>query len=253
MFISIRALLFVFVVAALRAETSLDHAFRAQALLGPEIWSKVISIHNETRAGRYPRTVHALVFELGERLWFYTDVDGTQSFSLHRGRLEEEKRDFGPLLRDIEPGFARWSEETPPGPAPARKAREKLPNGCFIESFAGLRERVAHGARLEEPRLLSYYSETAAGRRGHTVLAYDAGARVEIFDPDRPGARLAFPKSIGTDALALARALDGKEIVRARYFSLRGNATTELLASAAQSGAKVASWKPAVRPDAVPQ
>ena len=45
--------------------------------------------------------LHALVFELAGMLWFYTAEDGTQSFSLRIDRLDAEKADFGPMLRDI--------------------------------------------------------------------------------------------------------------------------------------------------------
>ena len=89
-------------MTVIRAASPLENAFRAQALLGPGIWSRIISIRNETRGGFYPRSVQALVFEFAGMLWFYTDANGTQSFSLHTGELEVEKKNFGPLLRDID-------------------------------------------------------------------------------------------------------------------------------------------------------
>jgi len=101
-----RLVLLLLATASLRAGDSLAHARQARALLGPAFWSCVLRIENETRGGAYAPMLHALVFEFAGRLWFYTDANGTQSFSLHRGRLAEEKADFGPLLRDIEPGFA---------------------------------------------------------------------------------------------------------------------------------------------------
>ena len=189
-------------------------------LLGPEMWSRVIRIENEARPGRYPRTLHALVFELAGILWFYTDTDGTQSFSLHAGRLAEEKADFSPLLRDIEPGFVRW-RVVPAGDLPSRSAAGRtLRNGCFIESVAALLKRRARGEPLERPRLLSFYAHTHAGRLGHTVLAYGHGDVVEIFDPARPEMRPVFAKTLGHEALALARALDGSDVVQARFVEL---------------------------------
>src|SRR5262249_48543801 len=134
------------VVATGRAETSLENAFRAQALLGPEVWSQVIAVQNDSRGGVYPRTVHALVFELAGILWFYADVNGTQSFSLRYGQLEAEKADFGALLHAVDPGFVRWVqvEAQPKNPGDHRRP---LPNGCFIESVVAWREISLRTAR----------------------------------------------------------------------------------------------------------
>ncbi len=205
--------------SVLRAEPSLDQVRTAQALLGPEIWSRVIRVENRTRAGRYPRTLHALVFELANVLWFYTPADGTQSLSLHVGRLEEEKADLGPLLRDIEPGFTRWSV-VPPERLPPPVPGLALGNACFIESIAGLRERLARGERLERPRLLSFYEQTALGMHGHTVLAFGTDEGIEIFDPARPAVRRTFAPALGPDALALARAFEGPGVVKARFVTI---------------------------------
>ena len=68
----------------------LTNARSAQAILGADVWSQVIRIENTGSTKKYPRTVHALVFEVAGILWFYQDGEGTQSFSLHRGRLEAE-------------------------------------------------------------------------------------------------------------------------------------------------------------------
>lgn len=221
-FLRVHFLLFVLLLAPLWATPgSLEHALRAQALLGPEVWSRVIVVKNERRDGPYPRTVHALVFELAGLLWFYTDVDGTQSFSLHVGNLEAEKADFAPLLRDIDPGFRRWSEYKPGGkPPPAARPDLPLRNGCFIESVVALRERLARGEAAANARLLSYYAETPTGRVGHTVLAYEVGDRLEIFDSAEPARGALFPKTAGADPLQLARALEGLDVVKARYVPL---------------------------------
>jgi hypothetical protein len=220
-------------IALLRAETSLDNARRAQAMLGPDTWSQVITVHNEARGGVYPRIVHALVFELAGILWFYTDLNGTQSFSLHYGQLEREKRDFAPLLREIEPGFVRWTSVPDAGvllvanDAPLR-------NGCLIESVVALRERMLRGVRVEEPRLLSYYMLTRTGLSGHTVLAYRRGDVMEIFDPARPEREFVFSIPHAANALTLARALDGRDVEKARYVPLHaGDFGASVIASAA--------------------
>lgn len=212
----------LFAIAALRADDSLAQARRAQMMLGSETWSQLIRVENRAAESRYPRVVHALVFELAGVLWFYTDTDGTQSFSLHRGRLAQEKADFAPLLRDIEPGFARWSivSEANANLAVQRAADEPLRNGCFIESLAALRARLLTGAPTSNPRLLSYYVPTAARRQGHTVLAFDGAQGVEILDPAQPKLRFVVPQERGGDALALARAFDGADVARARELPL---------------------------------
>ena len=203
-------------VAPLRAHDGLSEARRAQALLGPEIWSRVLRLENDARGGRYPRLVYALVFELADVLWFYTATEGTRSFSLHRGRLAEEKADFGPLLHDIEPGFARWSIARDEGGAPALMAGE-LRNGCFIQSVAELRRRLAQGEPMKRPSLLSYYVDTAEGRRGHTVLTFEAGGRLEVIDPERPKKPQRFAADLADNALGLARLMEGDRIVAARW------------------------------------
>jgi hypothetical protein len=202
------------VATTMRADVSLDAARRAQVLLGSDVWSEVIRVENRARPSRYPREFHALVFELAGVLWFYTSTDGTQSFSLHRGLLTEEKADFAPLLRAIEPGFQRWSVVTAEAPAPG-----KLPKGCFIESVAALRARLARGEMTMQPRLLCYYVEKSFGLAGHTVLAYATRDGVEVIDPDdAPPVRL--DAALTDDALTWARALRGSEITRARFVPL---------------------------------
>ena len=194
------------------ADLSLETARRAQALLGPGVWSQVIRVENEARVSRYPRELHALVFELAGVLWFYTDTDGTQSFSLRRGRLAEEKADFAPLLRDIERGFTRWSV------APEGEATPgNLPNGCFVESVAALRERIERGEAVASAQLLSYYIDTADGRHGHTVLSFATSRGVEVIDPDRPKQVLRYSASQAEGALQLAQALDGERVAAARW------------------------------------
>lgn len=223
------ALLLAFAASAPAVASAVDPSLpavqRAQALLGDAVWSRVVRIENTARTGPYPREFHALVFEFERLLWFYTPCDGTQSFSLHRDNLVAEKADFGPLLRDIEPGFARWTEAAP-GPADVAPVDDGSPlrNGCFIESLVALRERVARGDGAEEPRLLSYYATTSAGRLGHTVLSYRVGGRVEVLDPAQRERNFVFPLAAGADPLTLARTLAGRDVIQARYLPLHAEA-----------------------------
>lgn len=208
--------LWLLFVAALRADDTLAHSRQAQALLGPDVWSRAIRIENSARHGPYPRTLHALVFELEGVLWFYTDTDGTQSFSLHRGRLAEEEADFGPLLRDIEPGFTRWST-VPAATIAAREPRGSLPNGCFIKSVAAAR---ALGGEVHHRQVLAYYVSTPSGLRGHAVLTYETRGRLEVLDPEQPHHTQQFSETLGHEALTLARALSGGKVMSARLFPL---------------------------------
>lgn len=163
-------------------ESTLLAARRARELLGPEVWSEVVRIQNRARPSDYPRTVYATVFELGGVLWFYSSVNGTQSLSLHRNNLAAEKADLTPLLRAIESGFTRYSLE----PSAGRHALDSaaaLPNGCFIESYVALRERLQRGEELMNPRLLAYYVDQGGRRRGHTVLVYETPHGLFVLDP----------------------------------------------------------------------
>jgi hypothetical protein len=220
---------------ALRAQDSLDNARRAQALLGSGVWSQVIQVTNESRGRVYPAIVHAVVFELAGILWFYTDANGTQSFSLHVGCLEAEKADFAPLLVAIERGFTRWSV-VPDTELPAKASNEPLKNGCFVESVAAWRERLARRTGIREPRLLSYYVRAGAAEAGHTVLAYEVDGRVEVFDPARPSVHFRYPQRVGRDALWLAKSLEGGRVRSARYVPMPEGLPATAVASTAGEG-----------------
>lgn len=204
--------------SALGAATPLESARRAQALLGPETWSRVIRVENTAAHSPYPATVYALAFEEAGLLWFYTATDGTQSLSLHPHRLVEEKADLAPLLADLDPGFTRWAvvPEAREEISPADRAA--LPNGCFIESLAALRDRIRQGELIERARLLSCYFDTPAGRRGHTVLTYETPRGLYLLDPRRSPQPRRVPRSWADDADALAAAaLPGAKVARARW------------------------------------
>ncbi|MBI5768003.1 MAG: hypothetical protein HZA93_09415 [Verrucomicrobia bacterium] len=219
-----RALLRFFVLlavalAARGADPLLADARRAQALLGPGVWSRVLRLENESRVSVYPRVLHALVFEFAGVLWFYTGRDGTQSLSLHLGRLDEDKADLGPLLREIDPGFRRFretgGEDGRDAVAPGRPR-----NACFIESLVALRERLARGLETIRPALLAYYADLPSGPRGHTVLTFESDGRAAVIDPERRGEVRWFAAPQREEPLALARQLGGLRVGRARLFPL---------------------------------
>ncbi len=175
-------------------------------MIGEETWSRIVEVENTNAESVYPSSLHALVFELGGILWFYTDTDGTQSFSLHQNNLAAEKEDFGPMLRAIEPGFTKHvtltEDELAALPAPADGP---LPNGCFIDSYAALRERVARGELILGARLMSFY---APGRRaGHTVLTYETPRGHFVLDPSASAKPKRVDRRHAGDPLAIARAL----------------------------------------------
>lgn len=189
-------------VLPLRADVdALAAVRRARELIGPALWAEVVRLD---RAG--PGVVHLLVFELEDRLWGYEPGVGTQSLSLYGGRIEQDKADLGPLLREIEPGYRGHTVIDPAwAPEPSGLASSRLPAGCFIESVARLRDMVARGQAPDEARLLAYYAPVATGTRGHTVLYYERGGRRFLFDPERPAAPLRLPRYLPDDALQAAR------------------------------------------------
>jgi len=217
----------------LAAETLLESAQRAQAMLGPETWSRVIRIENTAVRSPYPATVYALAFEEAGILWFYTATNGTQSLTLHPDRLAEEKADLLPLLRKIEPGFARWSEmpDTPGENRPP--ARTALPNGCFVQSLAALRERLQRGERIERARLLSFYFDTPDGKRGHTVLTFETRHGLYLLDPLRSPEPRRLPRDWADKPDALAEAaLPHGRVDSARWVPTAMPLVTGMLAAA---------------------
>jgi hypothetical protein len=230
--------LLLLATAILRAGDGLEAARRAQGLLGPDIWSQVIRVENDARVSRYPRTLHALVFEVAGILWFYTATDGTQSFSLRVDRLAEEKADYGPLLRDIEPGFRRW--RVIGAGERGRVGEGALPNGCFVESVAAWQALRAAGVAADQPRLLSYYTPTVDGVQGHTVLTYLTPRGVEVIDPTESGRPQLFSTAFGEDAVGLAQALEGASVARARWvpveLSRESRGTTRVAGGAVAAG-----------------
>jgi hypothetical protein len=191
--------------AILQGATPLQNAQRAQTLLGADTWSRIITVENRSEQSVYPATVVALVFELSGILWFYTDVNGTQSFSLHRNNLKAEKADFSPLLRDIEPGFASYT--VLPHQRVEAKATwtEPLPNGCLIESVAAAKSLIVQGAEVSSPTLLWFYYDYQGSRKGHTVLTYENETGAYLLDPGEAPRHLRVGSKLPEDPALLAR------------------------------------------------
>jgi hypothetical protein len=201
----------------LGADTSLEIVQRAQFLIQAHTWTEVIRIENTGASSRYPRTVNALVFQLDSVLWFYTPTDGTQNLSVYRGRAESDKHNIGPLLAAIDGGFTAWEVMPQAGEAPP--GRTRLPNGCFIESMAILFDRLAHGARIENPKMLSYYVALPGGLRGHSVLQFTSGGRVQVIDPDWPSSQRRIRYADENNATSVALRIRG-DIAKARHLPL---------------------------------
>lgn len=198
----------------------LADALAARSMLGADTWSRVVRIDssrpgNILRRGPYPRIVYALVFELSGILWFYTDVDGTQSLSLTTNTADRDRADPGPLFRAIDPGFTRWSwveaPRVPAGPEPRRPR-----NACFVESVAELDRRIASGGEAGSPMLLSYYVDTPGGRLGHTVLLFRTSIGLSAIDADESDRPIPIPGDLGSDARTLSAYLRGGPVAAAR-------------------------------------
>ena len=182
------------------------------------MWTQVVRIDNASAASPYPRVVHALIFQLDSVLWFYTPRDGTQSLSLYRGQAERDKANLGPLLLAIDPGFSHWtllpdSDET-------RDNGLRLQNGCFIESISLLFRELEKGSPIENAMLLSYYVSLPGGIRGHTVLQFTSGGRVQVIDPDRPARAATFRYADPNDPRDVANRIR-RDISSARHLPLR--------------------------------
>jgi hypothetical protein len=179
------------------------YARQAAAMLGPTLWKRVLVIQNASADNGYPRTLGAVVFEMGGILWFYTASDGTQSLSIRHGRAKEDEENLGPLLLRLDSGFSHW--ECDSANAGLDEKDPIPPNACFIQSIALLRHLLAEKTGSERAKLLSYYVTLRTGPRGHTVLYFESNEGPIIIDPLAPGkpfrVRAVFPgdaKSVAT-------------------------------------------------------
>ncbi len=183
-----RALLSLFfvltAVVSAAAQSTLDHVRRAQELLGPDSWSRALVVTNRRPGAIYPARVHALVFEFNRMLWIYMPYEGTQSLSTHTGQAEKDRENLPALLRGLNPGFVDLTDA--PAPVAGAVAMTGSPrNGCFIESLAAARARLARGDRGLRAGILLYYTERGGAGRGHAVMAYATPAGAFIDDPQQ--------------------------------------------------------------------
>jgi hypothetical protein len=202
----------------------LRDARAARAMLGDGIWARVVRIDNTGRrhAWRrsvYPKVVYALVFELSGILWFYTDLDGTQSLSLTLGTAEGDKAAPGPLFRAIDPGFASWAWVGDAAAGPADTAADP-PNACFVGSVAALLQRMALGGEAEAPALLSYYVDTPSGRLGHTVVVFGTRKGLTAVDPGTRAQPVLIPAAMDGDPRSISAYLWGKPVAAARLLPI---------------------------------
>lgn len=210
-------------VAPLQAG-SLESAFQARAMIGSEVWSRVVRIENERagRASRYPAQFHGLVVAFEGRLWLYTEFDGTQSISLYAGRVEEDQADLGPLLRAIEPGLTRFEDVT--DRQPFGILARPPPYHCFLAAVAHWQKLQGEDNPPTRARLLAFYPERA--RQGHMVLEYWRDGRRYVFDPEHPLKDRELPVQLTEDPLKVARTIhrtgDRNRPVRAMHLDLGG-------------------------------
>lgn len=192
--------------AAPLAADSQDSAWQARDLLGPERWAQVVRVESNRMLGR-STVIHALVFELEGRLWFYAEHRGTESLSLEDGRLAQDKADLLPLLRHLDPAVTRY--QVVPRPAAhfaSARLNPALPNGCFIESVAYFQRLVDTGRAPDEARLLAYYGVNGADAGGHTILYYERAGRRYFYDPAGAAAPARLADDVHSDPLAIADA-----------------------------------------------
>lgn len=184
---------------------SLETAFQARAMIGPGVWSRVLRIENEApgHGSRYPAEFHGLVVAFEGILWLYTEYDGTQSLSRYAGRLEQDRADLGPLLREVEPGLARFEDVTDRRPFGILAVPP--PYHCFLASVARWQQLRGEANPPTRARLLAYYGE--GRRQGHMVLEYWRDGRRYVFDPERPAQHHELSLRLAEDPLKVARAL----------------------------------------------
>jgi len=201
--------LLLIAAAQLRAD-SLASARLAQALLGPDVWSRVVRIEHRRPKPRLPVEFWALVFAVEGRLWFYNPNEGTQSLSLYAGRLEQDEADPGPLLRVILPDLIRCDAVAADlgalrSNALVQRAASDLPYGCFILCVRRERELAGGRSPPDDAGILVFYVDTSVGRRGHSVLVHRRTGRTFVYDPIVGDQLAPLPAASPTAPLGLAR------------------------------------------------
>lgn len=197
------ALLALSFASSLSASPALDAVCRAQALLSPGAWSKIVSIGLEGFSPLSVKRVYGLVFEFNSILWLYRPDSGTESISHTKGDTEREVEELPSLLREVFPRMKEYRvEELQKGPA-APASEGELPNACFVKSVHALGTLDAQDEFRKVALLCYYYEET---RRGHTVLYFETKRGAYVLDPTR--SQEPEPVQGGEDPLDIARQLE---------------------------------------------
>jgi len=203
---------------------SLRSAFQARAMLGTEIWSRVLRIKNERpgRGSRYPAEFHGLLVDFQGILWLYTEFDGTQSLSRYAGRTEADRADLAPLLQAVEPGLTLADADVD-GP-PFGTLGRPPPFHCFPAAVARWQKLQGEPNPPTRARLLAIYPQ--GRRQGHMVLEYWRDGHRFVFDPERPARDQELALELAEDPLKVARALYRLDArlspVRAMHLDLSG-------------------------------
>lgn len=184
---------------------SRESAFRAQQLAGPGVWSQVIKIKNATpvEISRLPPEFYGLVVVFADIVWLYTEFDGTQNLSLHRGQTATDVSNLGALLRAVDPSWVGFEVVTQP-PLPAELPLSP-PNSCFPACVAQWQELQRAKRPPKEARLIACY---APGRiTGHMLLEFKKGWSRYVYDPERSLRPIRLKWGTGRDPLAVANAV----------------------------------------------
>jgi hypothetical protein len=85
--------------------------------------------------------------------------------------------------------------------------------------MALLFQRLACGAQVQNPKLLSYYVTLPGGIRGHTVLQFTAGGALQVVDPDHPKRAMRIRYARDDDPASVIGRIRG-DVATARYLPL---------------------------------
>lgn len=184
---------------------SRESAFRAQELAGPGVWSRVIKITNAAPAetSRLPAEFYGLVVVFADIVWLYTEFDGTQNLSSHRGRTAQDVARLGELLREVDPHWVGYEVVTEP-PLFAEMPASP-PNSCFPACVAQWQKLLRAKRPPKEARLIACF---APGRlSGHMLLEFRKGWSRYVYDPESSQEPIRLKWRTGRDPLAVANAV----------------------------------------------
>jgi hypothetical protein len=182
---------------------SLESAFRARELIGPDVPTRLVRIENRaTGPSRYPAEFHGLVISFADIVWLYTEFDGTQNLSFRRGQVAEDQANLGALLQTVEPGLQVFHDEA--SATPAQPLPSAPPNGCFVACLARWRELLQSASPPRAARLIACFPPDRPS--GHMLLEFRRGRHRYVFDPDLPDRLQRLSREVGDTPLAVASA-----------------------------------------------